>query len=103
VTIEWSLPWNGGCRCAKLRIRATAAPILTMTCHCKGCQRMSASAYSLSAMFPSNGFMVSEGEPVIGGIHGEHCHYFLRTLQKLVVHKAARRRSIHQRAADNVR
>jgi hypothetical protein len=76
VTIEWSLPWNGGCRCAKLRIRATAAPILTMACHCKGCQRMSASAYSLSAMFLSNGFMVSEGEPVIGGIHREHRRYF---------------------------
>jgi hypothetical protein len=37
---------------------------------------MSASAYSLSAMFPSNGFTVSEGEPVMGGMHGEHRHFF---------------------------
>jgi hypothetical protein len=36
---------------------------------------MSASAYSLTAMFPSNGFAV-EGEPVIGGLHGEHRHFF---------------------------
>jgi hypothetical protein len=37
---------------------------------------MSASAYSLSAMFPSSGFEVTVGEPVIGGMHGEHRHFF---------------------------
>lgn len=37
---------------------------------------MSASAYSLSAMFPSGGFVVTKGEPVIGGLHGEHRHFF---------------------------
>jgi hypothetical protein len=37
---------------------------------------MSASAYSLTAMFPSSGFVIVEGEPVIGGLHGEHRHFF---------------------------
>jgi hypothetical protein len=37
---------------------------------------MSASAYSLTAMFPSDCFVVTEGEPVIGGVHGEHRHFF---------------------------
>ena len=37
---------------------------------------MSASAFSLTAMFPSDGFDVTEGEPVIGGLHGEHRHFF---------------------------
>ena len=32
---------------------------------------MSASAYSLTAMFPSSGFVIKEGEPVIGGMHGD--------------------------------
>src|ERR1700748_3221529 len=64
-----SLPWGGGCRCERVRIRVAAMPILTMACHCRGCQRMSASAYSLSAMFPSSGFEVTVGEPVIGGMH----------------------------------
>jgi hypothetical protein len=36
---------------------------------------MSASAFSLTAMFPSDGFVVTEGEPVIGGLHGEHRHF----------------------------
>jgi hypothetical protein len=37
---------------------------------------MSASAFSLTAMFPSNGFVVTDGEPTIGGLHGEHRHFF---------------------------
>ncbi|WP_245768641.1 GFA family protein [Stigmatella aurantiaca] len=51
-------------------------PLLTMACHCTGCQRMSSSAYSLSAAIPSSGFEILQGEPVIGGLHGEHRHFF---------------------------
>lgn len=51
-----------------LSMRSTAdqsnrAPILTMACHCRGCQRMSASAFSLTAMFPNSDFA-----PGLGGI-----------------------------------
>jgi hypothetical protein len=70
------LPWEGGCRCGRVRIRVTAMPLLTMACHCTGCQRMSSSAYSLSAAIPSTGFEVTQGEPVIGGLHGAHRHFF---------------------------
>jgi len=37
---------------------------------------MSASAFSLSAAIPTDGFAVTTGEPVIGGLHGIHRHYF---------------------------
>lgn len=47
-----------------------------MACHCTGCQRMSASAFSLSAAIPSDAFSVTKGEPVIGGLHGATRHYF---------------------------
>jgi hypothetical protein len=70
------LPWEGGCRCGQVRIRVSAMPLLTMACHCTGCQRMSSSAYSLSAAIPSSGFEVVQGEPVIGGLHGAHRHFF---------------------------
>jgi hypothetical protein len=70
------LPWEGGCRCGQVRIRVSAMPLLTMACHCTGCQRMSSSAYSLSAAIPSSGFEVIQGEPVIGGLHGAHRHFF---------------------------
>ncbi|TIW64275.1 MAG: GFA family protein, partial [Mesorhizobium sp.] len=71
-----NLPAEGGCRCGRIRLRITAPPLLTMACHCTGCQRMSASAYSLSAAIPSEAFAVTEGEPVIGGLHGASRHYF---------------------------
>jgi len=71
------LPMEGGCRCGQVRFRITAPPILTMACHCTGCQQMSASAFSLSAAVPSEGFEMIQGEPVIGGLHGDDVrHYF---------------------------
>jgi hypothetical protein len=73
---DWNLPWEGGCRCGRVRIRVAAPPILTMACHCNGCQRMSSSAFSLSAAIPSEGFLIIQGEPVIGGLHGATRHYF---------------------------
>ncbi len=73
---DWKLPWAGGCRCGQTRIEVTAPPLITMACHCTGCQRMSASAFSLTVVVPEAGFAVTQGEPVIGGLHGEVRHYF---------------------------
>jgi hypothetical protein len=75
-----TLPMTGGCRCGKVRFTITAPALLTMACHCTGCQRMTASAYSLSIAVPTPGFSVTQGEPVIGGLHGDqsrhhHCDW----------------------------
>jgi hypothetical protein len=67
---------EGGCRCGRIRFRITAPPLLTMACHCTGCQRMTGSAFSLSAAIPSGGFAVTTGEPVIGGLHGDDVHHW---------------------------
>ena len=67
---------EGGCRCGRVRLKITKRPLLTMACHCKGCQRMSSSAFSLSAAIPTEGFEVTKGEPVIGGLHADPRHYF---------------------------
>ena len=56
-------------------MRISEPPILTMACHCAGCQRMSASAFSLSILVTASGFEVTEGEPVIGGLHGPSRHF----------------------------
>jgi hypothetical protein len=37
---------------------------------------MTASVFSLSAAIPSDGFSVTRGEPVIGGLHGANRHHF---------------------------
>ena len=67
---------EGGCRCGAVRLKISAPPLLTMACHCTGCQKMSSSAYSLSAAIPNAAFEVTKGEPVIGGLHGASKHYF---------------------------
>ena len=32
------LPVPGSCRCGEVQLRTGAQPILTMACHCNGCQ-----------------------------------------------------------------
>ena len=56
--------------CGQVRMRVSAPPIMTMACHCKGCQKLSASAFSLTAMIPAEAFEVI-GETAIGALHGE--------------------------------
>jgi len=69
------------------------APLLAMACHCTGCQRMSASAFSLSAAIPTAGFAVLKGEPVLGGLHGAAHHYFCPHCMSWVFTRAGRLRS----------
>jgi hypothetical protein len=73
---DWKLPWTGSCRCGFTRIRVTAPPMLASACHCTGCQRMSASAFSLTLTLPRDGFEIVTGDPVIGGLHGPTRHFF---------------------------
>ena len=74
MTAGW--PRDGGCRCGRLRFRVIAPPILTMVCHCAGCQRMTGGPFSWSAAFRPSDFEILQGEPVIGGLHGEIRHQF---------------------------
>jgi hypothetical protein len=72
-----ALPVEGSCRCGQVGLRISAPPLLTMACHCTGCQKMTASAFCLSAAIPAEGFEVTRGEPVVGGIRAaEVRHYF---------------------------
>lgn len=67
---------TGSCRCGATEIEVSAAPVLTAACHCRGCQKMSASAFSLTAMFPAEAFEVVQGTPAVGGAKGEDlAHY----------------------------
>ena len=70
------LPLAGQCRCGQVKVEMTAPPIMTAACHCVGCQRMSGSAFSTTAILPRDAFHVTEGEPVIGGLHGADLHHY---------------------------
>jgi hypothetical protein len=70
------LPALGRCRCNEVELRISATPLMTGACHCRGCQRMSSSAYSLSVAIPTPGFEVTRGEPVIGGLRNPAQKHF---------------------------
>jgi hypothetical protein len=42
---------KGGCLCGAVRYEGTD-PVVTAVCHCKHCQRISGSAYSVNVLFP---------------------------------------------------
>lgn len=71
------LPMTGSCRCGQVTFAIGAPPLMTAACHCTGCQRMSSSAFSLTAMVPVESFAVVQGETVIGGLRGPQLqHHF---------------------------
>ncbi|TAJ84610.1 GFA family protein [Reyranella sp.] len=69
------LPMTGSCRCGQVKFEISAPPLMTAACHCTGCQRMSSSAFSLTAMVPADAFAVVQGELVIGGLRGPQLHH----------------------------
>jgi hypothetical protein len=66
----------GQCRCGAVRFQTTGAPLVTMACHCTGCQRMTGGAYSLSSLYPAERFVTIEGETVRGGMKSGPDHRF---------------------------
>ncbi|WP_439133352.1 GFA family protein [Pseudomaricurvus sp.] len=43
-------PLNGACQCKQVRYRLLQAPIMVVCCHCKECQKLSTSAFSITAV-----------------------------------------------------
>lgn len=48
--------------------------MIAAACHCRGCQKMTGSAFSLSSLYPLDRFEVIDGEAVRGGL-GEGMAY----------------------------
>jgi len=69
-------PVEGACMCGRCRMRVNAAPIITMACHCMGCQKLSASAFSLTAMIPAAAFALLSGETQVGAMHGANPYVY---------------------------
>ncbi|WP_404335939.1 GFA family protein [Sphingomonas sp. MMS12-HWE2-04] len=67
---------EGGCRCGRVRFRVVGPPLFTAACHCRGCQRMTGSAFSVSGGYPVEKFALIAGDTVIGGLHGATRHHF---------------------------
>ena len=50
--------------------------MLASACHCHSCQKLSGSAFSLTMTLPSEGFAVTEGEPVVAGLLPQVRHHY---------------------------
>lgn len=56
------LPLEGGCQCGKLRYRVNQPPLMIYCCHCTNCQRISGSAFAISATIFESSFEFTSGE-----------------------------------------
>jgi hypothetical protein len=53
----------GGCQCGKVRFSSEGEALALYICHCRECQKQSASAFGMSLQVPRSGLKVVRGEP----------------------------------------
>ncbi len=54
---------TGQCQCGAICYESKGEPCSIYICHCKECQRQSASAFGISLDVPQTGFRVTQGTP----------------------------------------
>jgi hypothetical protein len=54
---------TGGCQCGAVRYEISGNRLSLYACHCRECQKQSASAFGISAIFPRLGLRVTQGAP----------------------------------------
>ena len=52
---------TGGCQCGALRYESAGEPIALYVCHCRECQKQSASAFGISVIVPVDAFDLKQG------------------------------------------
>jgi hypothetical protein len=58
-----NLPQTGGCQCGAMRYEISEAPQLVYACHCRDCQRLTGSAFSLGLVVVEAAFRLGGVEP----------------------------------------
>lgn len=56
-------PYTGGCQCGRIRYEIRAEPLTLYVCHCKECQKQSASAFGMSMPVPREAVIILQGQP----------------------------------------
>jgi hypothetical protein len=59
-----SLPLTGGCQCGAVAYSVAAEPSAVYVCHCRECQRQSASAFGISVLVARTHFRLERGGDV---------------------------------------
>ncbi len=63
VNAKVVLPQPGGCACGALRYRLTAPPLMIYNCHCANCQKITGSAFTVSAPVFESAVEFTDGAP----------------------------------------
>jgi hypothetical protein len=53
---------TGGCQCGETRYAISAAPLCLFACHCRECQKQSASAFGMSLVVRRTAVALTKGE-----------------------------------------
>ena len=95
------LPLRGGCQCGRVRYEVRAAPFTLYACHCKECQRQSASAFGMSLRVPRDSVRrrgpirvarrADADAPPVRGLYCEYCGV-------RVIHDRAGRDTVNMKA-----
>lgn len=54
---------TGGCQCGEIRYKSEGQPIALYICHCRECQKQSASAFGISLDVTRANFRITQGIP----------------------------------------
>ena len=57
-----SFPQSGGCACGGLRYELSAPPLMIYNCHCKNCQKITGSGFTVAATVFENALRFTRGE-----------------------------------------
>lgn len=58
-----AVPYAGGCQCGQIRYEIWAEPLTLYACHCRECQKQSASAFGMSMPVPRASIVILQGQP----------------------------------------
>jgi hypothetical protein len=56
------MPLAGGCQCGAVRYEVSAEPLEVYVCHCRECQKQSASAFGISVIVAGRAFILRQGK-----------------------------------------
>ena len=71
---------EGGCLCGRVRFRTSQAPMRTLSCHCKFCQRVTGSSFFSESMF------LMDAVSFNGGTLSQYEHLSEGSKKKVFVH-----------------
>ena len=66
-----ALRLTGGCLCGRVRFAVTSAPLSTVACHCRDCQRYTGGAPAYQVAFRRADVSIESGEPRSFSMHGD--------------------------------